>query len=112
MQAAADSRSKSEGHTGSTIASANITMRASSKPCRPPGVSSTTCVMPVGTRSTFFWSMVQGAMAGREGIAPAQPAAAGLLAVDVAQHHGQLLACAPGGDMGGKGALASCLPCG
>ena len=40
-----------------TMASANITTRASSNPWMPPGVSSTTWLMPVGTRSMFFWSM-------------------------------------------------------
>jgi hypothetical protein len=65
-QASADSRSNIELHTGITMASANMTTRASSKPCMPPGVSSTTWVMPVGTRNMFFWSTAQGAMAGSE----------------------------------------------
>jgi hypothetical protein len=65
---AAESRSNTELHTGIRIASANITTRARSKPCRPPGVSSTTRVMPAGGRKVFFGSTVQptmGACSGR-----------------------------------------------
>src|SRR3990167_464459 len=65
-QAAADSRSNRELHTGTTTASADMTTRANSNPCMPPGVSSTTWVTPGGAFNTFFWSRAQGEMAGRD----------------------------------------------
>jgi len=44
-QAAAESRSNEELQTGITIGIANMTMRARSKPCIPPGVSRITWVI-------------------------------------------------------------------